>query len=133
MAELSINGATYSYNANPAHRNMTPDRSQWTVPLPREENTFRFSIESNWRHESYSWGLYIENGNAHYLGLDRDHQTQVFLARFEARTVPEVWHGYPVGHRDRSPPETILKKWIDGNVLPKAKIAKIAAGKKCTL
>src|SRR5690349_9825972 len=45
MAVFEINGTTYTYMPNPTHRNMTPNKSQWTVGLPLEVSAFRASIE----------------------------------------------------------------------------------------
>jgi hypothetical protein len=59
--------------------------------------------------------------------------TPVFIARFVATAVPQVWHGYPISHRDDTPPEHVLNCWLQAGLFTPAKIKKITSRKPCNL
>ena len=94
--------------------------------------TFDNAITKGWGSGDVYWGLCPFPG-PNYLGVDRDHTTRVFLARFEARSTTQVWHGYPVNHRTGRPSDVVLKQWLADGTLPPAKISKIQARKPCSL
>jgi hypothetical protein len=127
-----INGTQYEYQANPVHRNATVNKSQWTISDEDEITCFSGSIQSNWGAGEYFWGLHTTSAPGN-LGLDRDHSTPVFIARFEGKSLPQVWHGYPINYRDQPVQEDVLKVWLLTSVLPPAKISKIIKRKKCAL
>lgn len=96
-------------------------------------NCFINCVQGAWGEGHYFWGIYSPAGKADYLGMDRDHQTRVFIARFEAKASTKTWHGYPVNHIEGRPPDSVLRIWLDQNTLPAAKISKIVTRKSCKL
>jgi hypothetical protein len=133
MRDIQIKGISYSYMPNVVHRNRTPNKSQWTIPEASEMLTFQASMTHEWSDGRSAWGLFIPNAQPEYLGVDRDHITRVFLARFEAQTLPKVWHGYPISYRDIPPPEKVINSWLMQAILTPAKLSKIVKRKKCSL
>lgn len=133
MPTLQIGTATFRYQPNSAHRNGRAGKSQWTVSRQAELGTFSDCVTSNWGGQARYWGLFRANGNVSYLGLDRDHSTALFIAQFDGKSQPQIWHGYPVNHRDHRPPDAVLNSWLEHQVLSPAKISKIVARKKCKL
>ena len=93
MADIQIDGVTYVYEPNPLHRNRAKNKSQWTISTVAEQTVFTQTVQQDWREANYTWGFHMKEGKPQYLGVDRDHKTLVFMARFEARTVPQIWHG----------------------------------------
>jgi hypothetical protein len=133
MVDIFVNNEPYRYRSNPVHRNGRTGKSQWIITVAEEHGTFSLSIQRHWQEASAAWGFHMPNGEPAYLGVDRDHGTRLFIARFEARTTPQVWHGYPVNHRDDCPPTSVLNHWLQERVLPRAKLSKIICSKKCNL
>lgn len=126
---------THHYVHKRDHRDKTAGKSQWDISEADELSSFTVAMSSGWVNASYAWGIHKPNGVPKYLGRDRDHSTQLFIARFESKKEPFVWHGYPVNHKEtgQRPATTVLKLWIEKSVLPRTKISKIERGVKCTL
>lgn len=135
MPAITVDGAHFSYSFNPVHRNNAPNKSQWDISRNDELETFSVSLSRNWNTDGSTWGLHFVNAAPTYLGRDRDHLTPVFIARFVAKAVPQVWHGYPINHVETNerPPEFVLQSWMREQILPKSKISKIIQGKKCRI
>lgn len=131
--KVKINGGEYDYVPNKKHRNKTPKASQWRISQSLEIASFSQSIGEGWLDGNYSWGLHQVSGSCQYLGVDRDHITRVFIARFEAKATPAVWHGYPVNYAFERPPESVTKNWLSSGALAAAKVRKIIQGKRCSL
>lgn len=124
-----------TYQPNPAHRNSTPDKSQWAVSVPDEQGIFLQSVNEQWVFAEYGWGLYLVGGNPSYLGVAQDHLTQVFFAKF-VRKSTSPWHGYPADHVRNAqdvPHEKVLSAWMHRRLISKAKVRKILRGKRCHL
>jgi hypothetical protein len=122
------------YTPNPLHRNWTSGKSQWTVQVAEEVAIFTNVHTSSWIEAGVGWGVYYNNGAIDYLGIAQDHITQVFLAKFVSDQ--NTWHGYPADHqRNRKdiPPPSITKRWLQNNILPRAKVRKILRGESCKL
>ena len=84
--------------------------------------------------EKVGWGLHLPAGKPDYVGVARDHDTRIFVAKFTADQ--DVWHGYPADHRQNYrdiPTERILDGWMHNGLLTRAKIRKIARGQPCRL
>jgi hypothetical protein len=133
MVTLSIAGLYYEYHANAQHWNGATNKSQWRIRKPEEFDIFATAIAGQWGLGNDYWGLYRPSGLASYLGVDRDHETPVFLARFVGHSPTAVWHGYPVNHREDTPKTNVLNLWLEQSILPPAKIAKIQRRKPCAL
>ena len=123
------------YVPNVIHRNRTPNKSQWTITLEEELNTFRSCTNNRWYLEHVGWGLHLSGNNPLWLGLTRDHKRCTFIAKFVG-DASGTWHGFPADHtrniRD-IPFESVLHAWLNKNFLSKAKIRKIVRGQQCSL
>lgn len=115
------------------HRDRTPGKSQWTISLEQEYTCFTLTHDNDWILEFAGYGLHIHDGQAHYLGEDRDHSTKVFMAKFQDGNMNGKWHGWPVDHRRDRPFESILLDWKKQGFFSPAKIIKIIRGKPCSL
>ena len=123
------------YLHHPDHRNWTHGKSKWSISEWDERDVFTVSSNRNWGIEKKRWGIYFQENRPAYLGLAQDHITQVFLAKFVTGNGTE-WHGYPADHQKNNqdrPPVELQQTWMDDDVLPKAKIRKIAKGQPCNL
>ncbi|MBF0552213.1 MAG: hypothetical protein HQK60_16965 [Deltaproteobacteria bacterium] len=134
--ELISKGVHYLHN--PAHRDNTPDKSQWIITEEAEQNSFRMALNKVWLLPSTGWGLHFEDSKPAYLGLAQDHHTPVFVAKFvnDRKQDNNFWHGYPADHQNNSqdiPAVGILNKWMAEKVLPAPKIRKILKGQPCNL
>ena len=128
------NGITYCIN--PVHRNKTPGKSLWTISMPLERDVFLNASNQCWLVEYSGWGLYFEKGKVSYLGVGRDHQKQVFVAKFVDSGRQQSWHGYPADHqRDAKdvPTESVLRSWLEGRYLNRPTIRKLTKGQPCSL
>jgi hypothetical protein len=122
------------YQPNPVHRNGTPGKSQWIVPLSAELSAFGRAGSSGWLLETAGWGLHLEANRADYLGTSRDAERQIFFAKFVMSAAS--WHGYPADHvtnRADIPAPPILRSWLDQEFLRAATIRKITKGQRCSL
>lgn len=123
-----------TYKVNPAHRDGTSGKSQWRVSHEDEIRCFDGARTSHWLVGTVGWGLHLAAGNPDYLGVARDHETKVFVAKFTGER--DVWHGYPADHRRNHrdiPNERILADWMREGVLKPAKVRKIGRGQPCRL
>jgi hypothetical protein len=114
---------------------MAANKSQWKITEKQEVLCFETAIVAGWQHGAYAYGVHQAKQRCRILGVDRDHKTEVFVARFEAKAGNGVWHGYPINYRRASDavPTTVLGKWLNAEVLSAAKISKITQGKPCRL
>ena len=124
-----------SYRSNPPHRNRAPEKSQWTITRDQEIAAFELAWRRSWLLSCAGWGFHYEENRLEYLGVAQDHATRLFVAKFVCDSEPELWHGYPADHRKQQdvPDEAILNRWLREDVLPAAKIRKLAKGQPCKL
>ena len=132
------NNNQVKYSPNPEHRNDNPMKSQWTILEEEELECFRVAYKSGWKRENNAWGLHFTCNNTQfgYLGLGRDRNIKLFIAKFKNDVPHETWHGYPADYQQNSHdvPETeILRSWVKNNILGKAKMRKIIRGEPCKL
>lgn len=124
------------YVNHPPHRNNAAEKSQWCISEVEERDCFAKALSKRWILDDVGWGLHLVDGRVGYLGVGRDHRTPVFIAKFVDSNNTALWHGYPVDHRmnvrDR-PEESVLKRWLDDDVLPRTKIRKLVRGQPCSL
>ena len=124
------------YKPHPHHRNGTPGKSQWTIPVPQEAACFDYAVNHSWIFSSAYWGLHLAGQAAQDLG-DEHRGRQVLPVR-TAKFVEDqnVWHGYPVAHwlspHDK-PADVILKSWQVAGHITKATRRRIGKGTKCKL
>ncbi|HET9283924.1 MAG TPA: hypothetical protein VFR24_18400 [Candidatus Angelobacter sp.] len=123
-------GGNLVYVPNPVHRNNTRGKSQWTINETQEVSSFNYSNNEGWIRETTGWGLHLVNGSPDYLGVARDHKTQVFVAKFVDANKSRTWHGYPTDFLDR-PPEHILRGWKP--LLRTRILKKLSLGQPCSL
>ena len=123
------------YQPNPVHRNRTPGKSQWTITMQEEHNSFAQSVRHGWIEATSAWGLHTPNGQPLKLGLTQDHSNSVYIAKFVGLPLGPC-HGYPADHtrcmRD-IPSERILRSWLQNSLLTAPKARKILKGMKCNL
>jgi hypothetical protein len=129
------------YIINPHHRNSNTNKSQWTISVGDEIGCFNHAKHQNWLTANKGWGLHIVNSAPNWLGVAQDQTTQLFVAKFVGNPSNSAasgteWHGYPANYRVNNqdiPDEDILQKWLNTNILPAAKIRKLAKGQPCNL
>ncbi|WP_298273851.1 hypothetical protein [uncultured Bradyrhizobium sp.] len=116
------------------HRDGTPGKAQWKIGLSEERGIFQVAMASQWIESKFAWSLYQSAGSVAHLGVDRDHVTQVFVARFDEHADDE-WHGYPCNYKkpQQRPPTDVLNDWLKKALLSPAKIRKIASGQRCVI
>ncbi|MGF1629500.1 MAG: hypothetical protein ACFCUT_08525 [Kiloniellaceae bacterium] len=122
------------YSHKPDHRDWTRGKSQWQIDLSAECSIFTDAMTHRWRSGKFAWGLFRQTEKVRYLGVDRDHETAVFIARFDEHS-PDQWHGYPVNHKQcqQRPPEGVLFDWMTKKFLSAPKVRKIASGQRCAI
>jgi len=128
------NGITYCIN--PVHRNKTHGKSQWAISMPLEKDAFTNAANQRWLLGDSGWGLYFKKGKASYLGVARDHQKQVFVAKFVDSGRQQSWHGYPADHQTDTkdiPAESVLNSWLKSGFLRRPTIRKLHRGQPCSL
>jgi hypothetical protein len=125
-----------TYAAHPAHRNRTPDKSQWTITVRQEVWCFDCSLRNSWLENRMGWGLHLVGGKPKVLGVSADGMTPLAVAFFRDPNRRRYWHGYPADLKRRPselPPERIRQEWLDKGLLPPAKLRKIMRGQPCIL
>ena len=124
-----------TYQSNPQHRDMTPNKSQWTISEQAELAVFESARRNNWLLTSTGWGLHCPAGQANYLGVDRDRLKEVFIAKFTDDTRSNVWHGYPVLNDSGSnrPPHAVLRDWLVMALIRPSTARRVSQGRPCGL
>ena len=124
------------YAHHPPHRDGTIDKSQWRITEQDERSSFQDCRTKHWFSENTGWGLHFANGSVSYLGMGRDHQTSVFVAKFVSQLNRKLWHGYPADHQRSTtdiPSEAVRRQWLEFKLLTAAKIRKLSRGQPCSL
>lgn len=123
------------YVINEHHRNGNRAKSQWRISTDEEIMSFSESERQGWLVADKGWGLHVVSGQVSWLGVAQDHTTQVFIAKFVGGDANTPWHGYPADYRKNNhdiPDAVVLRKWLEANAMPAAKIRKIARGQPCS-
>ena len=129
-----VNARTATYTVNPVHRNGALGKSQWRIPRPDEIKCFDGARAAGWLDSDVGWGLHRPDGTPAYVGVARDHETRVFVAKFTGDL--HVWHGYPADHcpsYSDIPTERVLGRWMRDGQLSSAKVRKLTPGQPCRL
>lgn len=122
------------YGHKSDHRDKTGGKAQWTVSELEERNVFKLAMSNQWKERKFAWSIHRPAGSVAMLGVDRDHTTQVFIAKFDEHE-PSAWHGYPCNYKapQQRPPSSILHDWLNQGILSAAKIRKITSGQRCAI
>lgn len=129
-----MTGRTATYQVNPLHRSGALGKSQWRILVSEEISCFDRARAAGWLDVDVGWGLHVLNGTPAYVGVARDHETRVFVAKFTGSL--RVWHGYPADHRQSCgdiPTEHVLGRWMRDGLLGRAKVRKLTRGQPCRL
>lgn len=135
VKQTVLNGHTYL--CHPDHRNGLATKSQWTIPEAAEKNVFKRAIVLNWLLTKDGWGLHLDEAAAAYLGTSAKASgslRQLFIAKFDGKA--KVWHGYPADPQRRptdTPPEVVLRAWLDLKYLRPQTVRKLLQGRPCNL
>ncbi len=132
-AEIEVQlGIIYIHKTD--HRNINPNKSQWTITREAERECFNKAHPDWLDQENYSWGLHFENGKVTYLGITKSSEPskrELFLAKFEDSSKNHKWHGYPADpfrHNQDIPPEIITGIWLKESFFKAAEIRKLSRG-----
>lgn len=127
---------TSNYIISSQHRRTgNMNKSVWLIDFNEEIECFIQTITNNWKNGLEAWGLRTENSSLKVLGLS-SMKDELKLAKFVDGTKTNVWHGYPANHMANSqdrPTTEILKNWVSGGYITKAKMNKIRQGQLCYL
>jgi hypothetical protein len=128
-------GNSHFYTIKPDHRDATRGKSQWKVTEAQEAGIFSAAYLAKWVVDgSTAWGLHRPQQAIQFLGVDKSHTSHVFIAKFVRNAAD--WHGYPASHTllaEDVPDSSVLAAWQSANILPRAKIRKIASMQPCKL
>lgn len=128
--------AGHKYSPKSDHRDGTAKKSQWTVAVAAEIESFRLAVAEGWTNGALAWSLHIHNGRADYLGTsakDPGPDEPLFLALFE---IAATCHGFPADHRRSNrekPPAHVQRAWLASPVIRDAVVRKIGRGQRCSL
>ena len=121
------------------HRDGTAKKSQWIISEEDERICFTRAY-GVWHDSNYTcWGLHFDGGLASYLGISKasaSGQNYLFVAKFIDSNQNSRWHGYPADHVSNQqdiPSPTVLKNWLDSELLRPSIIRKLSKGQKCRL
>ena len=131
------------YSINPNHRNNNCHKSQWKINKNDEISLFNLTYNSQWifnDNKNKSTGFGIKKNGVNqiellgYSATIHNQLRELKIAKFVENQ--NNWHGYPADYRvnkDDTPPNCILKMWINGNYINKKIMCKILKGQKCNL
>jgi hypothetical protein len=123
-----------TYSPNPAHRDGTALKSQWTIGPDDEAACFDYAWSEGWVVNDIAWGVHAPGGGvAEDLGKSCDGERILWWAKFRGKNGP--WHGYPADlgirqHHD-CPTNSVLKKWLEAGHIDKVAFGRIVRRKPC--
>jgi len=133
--KVTINGKTRSYIINIAHRRKRGQKSKWTIAEKTEVQCFETACSQFWMLEAKGWGLLLNGNIVQVLGVTKN----VFpskIAKFVDSNEDGIWHGYPADYQ-RNPQDrpdiSILKRWMEQDIISVPTMRKIRGGQKCNL
>lgn len=117
------------------HRNGNPIKSQWTISIEEEFESFKISRLQNWHNERRGWGLHPTNPFSE-IGRSVSNRS-VMIARFQemspnGQVIQDIWHGYPADIRGKTndiPTVDVLKSWLANGYINGNQFSKIRSGK----
>lgn len=127
----------YRYILANHHRNrQNNNKSLWSITQTEEVESFRLMSINSWIvDDNKGWSIHRVNLSNRILGVSPQNEN-VQIAKFVDSSNNQKWHGYPVDYRkslqDR-PKTTILKDWVEKEIIKRADMAKILQGKGCTI
>lgn len=116
------------------HRNGNPIKSQWTISIEEEFESFKISRQQNWHNEKRGWGLHPTEPFSMIGRLING--KNVMIARFQemspnGQNVEDIWHGYPADIRGKTndiPTVDVLKSWLANGYINGSQFSKIRRG-----
>lgn len=116
------------------HRNGNPKKSQWSISIEEEFESFKTSRLQNWTSNKRGWGLHPSKPNFEVGTLSNEEV--VFIARFQemspdGQPIKDIWHGYPADIRNKKndiPTDAILKCWLENSYINKSQFSRIRRG-----
>ena len=133
------------YIINPNHRNNNCHKSQWKINKNDELSLFNLTYNSQWiltdnKNKSIGFGIKKNGVNQiELLGYSATIYGQLRVRELKIAKFVEnqnIWHGYPADYllnKADTPPNIILKMWINGNYINKKIMCKILKGQICNL
>jgi hypothetical protein len=124
---------SYMYLNKKDHRDGTRVKSQWSVSVDDEINTFALGMDRGWLVESRAWGLHLKNGLAECLGQsarDPGPVTNLSIAFFQ---LANPCHGYPSDPKrniKEIPPNEVRGDWLAKGYFKRSVLRKITRGQK---
>lgn len=123
-----------NYMAVRYHRNGYPIKSQWTISIEEEFESFKISRQKNWYNEKRGWGLHPANPFSE-IGRSVSNKS-IMIARFQemspiGQNVKDIWHGYPADIRGKTndiPTVDVLKSWLANGYIKGHQFSKIMRG-----
>lgn len=116
------------------HRNGDPEKSQWTISIEHEFESFAVSRKNKWFNDQHGWGIHpsMELLDVGRLVDGRNVQ----IARFQEMTphgqeIQNKWHGYPADIKGKTSDIPILKvltDWLELGIIKKHQLSKIRRG-----
>ena len=123
-----------NYMAVSYHRNGNPQKSQWSISVEEEFESFKISRQQNWHNEKRGWGLHPKDP---FSTIGRTTaNNNVVIAIFQemspnGQNVDDIWHGYPADIRGKIndiPTVDVLRSWLTNGYINGHEFSKIRRG-----
>lgn len=134
--EIEINeNRKVIYMISKKHRDESPQKSKWIIPINIEINLFEQAIRLGNEKNYTAWNLFKCNNAISVIGISQDGQ-ELKLAKFVDGNKNDRWHGYPANYLRNNqdiPPSNVLDLWVNNKFITPATMAKIRRGQRCNL
>ena len=132
-----IDDSEVIYSISKKHRGHNPEKSYWSIPMPKEVSLFRNALRSGFEDKvNYTaWNLYYKDGKVCLVGYSVDRK-ELKIGKFVDSKKNEQWHGYPANYMKNNkdiPPASILLLWQKAGYISTATMKKIKGGQPCNL
>lgn len=127
---------TYQYLSKVDHRDGTPTKSQWTVPISDEYASFSLGVDSGWISDTAAWSLHLVDGLATYLGRSAQNPgpvAQLCVAYFQLAALSHGYPSDPARSIREVPPNEVRSDWLAKRYMRPAVIRKLGRGLVCKL
>lgn len=127
---LGIQG---KYKSLDYHRDLNPEKAQWTISVNEEIDTFAGTKANKWIEGNRGWGIISAEKKHKIIGYVRNKGERIFvyIARFVGNTTTDEWHGYPAnvarGTSDR-PVDSVLREWRESKYISNSEYSRIRRG-----
>ena len=123
------------YTISKKHRGQNPEKSHWTITMPKEVALFREALRSGYEDTYTAWNLYVVDGAACEVGRSVE-DIELKIAKFVDSCRNEQWHGYPANYLKNNqdiPSAKVLRQWNNAGIISTATMKKIKGGQPCNL